>query len=72
MVINDRKINEKYMEFNDTMRQIYHNLKALYLNLSQKVIYQDDLINIDFPRVPKDLEIHGLDTLLDKEITNKR
>eukprot|EP00347_Sterkiella_histriomuscorum_P011541 403372061 len=72
LVINDRKISERYFEYASTLKQIYHNLKATYLNFSQKAIYQDDLIYIDFPRVPKDLEILGLDQFLDKEITNKR
>jgi hypothetical protein len=63
--INDRKIFEQYGEFTETMRGIYDNLKTIYTRLSNRVLTEEDLLEIDFPRVPKDIELNGLDKYLD-------
>lgn len=39
IIINDRKINERYMELVNTLKQIFHNLRAIYLNFAQKIIF---------------------------------
>ena len=57
MVVNDRRISERYLDYTNTLKQVYHNVKAIFTNFSQKAIFQDDLIYIDFPRIPKELEI---------------
>ena len=70
LIMNDKKIVECYSEFTETLRVIYDNLKSYYAKFSQKAITEDDLPIIDFPRMPKGLELHGLENLIDKEFNN--
>jgi hypothetical protein len=66
--INDRKILECYSEFTETMRIIFENLKFYYSKLSKKVISEDDLDDISFPRVPGDLEFKGLEHYMEQAL----
>jgi hypothetical protein len=71
LAINDKKIFECYGEFTETMRTIYDNLRVIYTKLSNRILSEDDLNEIDFPRVPKELEIKGLEKYLDLDIKER-
>lgn len=43
----------------------------IYIKLSNKALTEEDLKEIDFPRVPKDVELFGLDHYLDKELKDR-
>ena len=49
----------------------YENLKAIYIRLSNKSLVEEDLSEIDFPRVPPELELKGLDFFLDSELKER-
>lgn len=51
--INDRKITECYTQFIETLKFVFENLKNIYVKFSNKVITDEDLAKIDFPRIPK-------------------
>lgn len=65
--INEKKILECYSEFTETMRLIYNNMRAYYNKFSQRVVNEEDLNIMDFPRVIKELELNGLEYYLEKE-----
>lgn len=50
--ISEKKVDDCYKEFTETIKVIYNNTKQLYQKFSQKAIKQEDLEIIDFPRVP--------------------
>ena len=68
---SEKKIQESYSDFTETMLHVYNNIKEIYLKLVQKVITEEDKDEIDFPRVPNDLEIKGLDHYLDNELKER-
>jgi hypothetical protein len=55
--ISEKKIQESYSDFTETMLHVYNNIKEIYLKIIQKVITEDDADEIDFPRVPAELVI---------------
>ena len=44
---------------------VYENLKNIFLKFSTKIVTEEDLENLEFKRIPKDLEFKGLDYFLD-------
>jgi hypothetical protein len=53
------------------LAEVYNNLKNIYEKLSLKLITEEDLLSIDFPRVPKDIEQRGLEYYLDNELKDR-
>jgi len=43
----------------------------LYSKISTRLITEEDLKEIDFPRVPKDVDLKGLDHYLDKDVKER-
>mmetsp|Transcript_7619 Transcript_7619/g.6982 ORF Transcript_7619/g.6982 Transcript_7619/m.6982 type:complete len:142 (+) Transcript_7619:592-1017(+) len=62
--MDDRKVLECYSEFTSVLMDVFQNLKQIYIKFTQKAISEEDLKFIDFPRVPKDLEMNGLEHYL--------
>ena len=71
MTINDAKIFQCYGEFTETLRKVYDTVKQIYIRISNKVLIEEDLKEIDFPRVPKDVELKGLHFYLDTELKER-
>jgi hypothetical protein len=69
--MNELKIQQVYTEFTDTMKLIYDNVKNHYVTLGEKILMEDDLGNMDFPRIPVELDIQGLSYFLEKEFKQK-
>eukprot|EP00347_Sterkiella_histriomuscorum_P005091 403357933 len=67
LAMTDKKIEECYGEYTETLSTIYENLKKNYINFSNSVLDDDDLSQIDFPRFPKDLEFKGLESFMEIE-----
>lgn len=65
LTISDNRIFECYGEFTETLRMVYNNIKLIYTRLSNKTIFEEDLQHIDFPRIPPDIKLKGLDFYLD-------
>ena len=65
--ITEKKILECYSELTEALRIIYNNVKGYYNKFTQKVIYEDDLNVIDFPRIAKEIEMKGLEYYFEKE-----
>jgi hypothetical protein len=55
--LSDKRIQECYLEFTETMRIIYNNTKNYYSKFSSKSLNEEDLEVIDFPRIPPELEL---------------
>jgi len=71
MAMNERKIHQCYSEFMETMSFVHANIKNQYVTFTQKILYEDDLDQIDFPRIPLDIEVQGLSHYLDTDPGDK-
>lgn len=70
--MNEKKIEECYGEFTETLSQVYENLKKTYSLLALKVADSRDYSGrhddyLDFPLSPKDLEFKGLESFMQIE-----
>ena len=68
--ISERKIMECYAELTEAMHIIYTNLKTVYNRLASKVVYEDDLMLIEFPRMARELEMKGLEHYLEQAVNS--
>ena len=71
LTINDSKIFECYGQYTETLRMIYDNIKIIYTKLASKTLDEEDLSEIDFPRIPNDIKLKGLDYFLDHELKER-
>lgn len=65
--VSDRRILECYSELTSTLSEAYTRLKDLYVKFASKVLLEEEIINGEFPRIPKEMEQKGLEYYLDNE-----